>query len=111
MDKGRKISVYCSEVSGAFDRVSSKRPLLKLDAKCIDSRIIKVIESCLEARMTSVVGGGAKSEPFRIRGMVYQGTVLGPQLWNLFFERAAAAINECTFEEIVYADDLNAYKV
>jgi hypothetical protein len=42
--------------------------------------------------------------------MVYQGTVLGPQLWNLYFEDAADAIREYMFEEIVYADDLNAYK-
>jgi hypothetical protein len=37
--------------------------------------------------------------------------VLGPQLWNLFFEDAAAAINEFFYEEVIYADDLNAYKV
>ena len=42
--------------------------------------------------------------------MVFQGTVLGPQLWNLYFEDAADAIKEYMFEEIVYADDLNAYK-
>ena len=110
MDRGRKIAVYCSDVSGAFDNVSSKRLLVKLEAKRIDPLIIKVIESWLEPRTASVVVGGSKSAPFCIRDMVYQGTVLGPQLWNLFFEDAAEAINEYTFEEIVYADDLNAYK-
>ena len=43
--------------------------------------------------------------------MVYQGTVLGPTLWNLFFEDARHAINECMYTEIVYADDLNAFRV
>ena len=43
--------------------------------------------------------------------MVYQGTVLGPQLWNLYFEDAANAIQEFLFEEVVLADDLNAYKI
>ena len=43
--------------------------------------------------------------------MIFQGTVLGPQLWNLYFEDASKAINEYMFEEVVYADDLNAYKV
>ena len=43
--------------------------------------------------------------------MVYQGTVLGPQLWNLFFEDAAKAIQEFLFEEVIYADDLNAFKI
>ncbi len=43
--------------------------------------------------------------------MACQGTVTGPALWNLFFEDARKAINECFYEETVYADDLNAYRV
>ena len=43
--------------------------------------------------------------------MVFQGMVTGPILWILFFEDAHQAINECFFEEIVYADDLNAYRI
>ena len=110
LDKGRKIAVYCSDVSGAFDKVSSNRLLVKLEAKGVDPRIIKVIASWLEPRSATVVVGGAKSEPFSMRDMVYQGTVLGPQLWNLFFEDAAEAIKQFVFEETVYADDLNAYR-
>ena len=46
LDKGCKIAVYCSDAAFfLFDRVSSKRPVVKLKAKGIDSRIIKVIES------------------------------------------------------------------
>ena len=55
--------------------------------------------------------GGAKSESFCIQNMVYQGTLLGPQLWNLFFEDAYKAIREFMYEEVVFADDLNAYRV
>jgi hypothetical protein len=72
--------------------------------------MIKLIGSWLERRDASVVVGGAKSSPFCIEDMVYQGTVLGPQLWNIFFEDAARAIKNM-FEEVVYADDLNAYKI
>ena len=36
---------------------------------------------------------------------------MGPQLWNLFFEDAANAIKEFMYQEIIFADDLNAYKV
>ena len=42
--------------------------------------------------------------------MVFQGTVLGPALWNLFYEDSRRAIHETGFEEIVYADDLNGFK-
>ena len=110
LDKGRKIAIYCSDVSGAFDKVSAMRMIAKLQAKGIHPDIIGVIGSWLEARRASVVVGGARSEPYCIQDMVYQGTVLGPQLWNLYFEDAADAIREYMFEEIVYADDLNAYK-
>ena len=32
-------------------------------------------------------------------------------LWNLFFEDARHAINECFYKEVVFADDLNAYRI
>jgi hypothetical protein len=43
--------------------------------------------------------------------MVFQGTVLGPPLWNSFYEDARHAVNEWFFSEVVYADDLNAYRI
>ena len=42
--------------------------------------------------------------------MVCQGTSLGPPLWNIFYEDAADAVHLHDFLEIVFADDLNAYK-
>ena len=44
-----------------------------------------------------------------MENMVYQGTVWGPALWNIFYEDARKAIDELLYEECVYADDLNAY--
>jgi hypothetical protein len=111
LEKGMKVLIYCSDVSGAFDRVSRERLLNKLTAKGIHPKLVKLIGSWLEPRRASVVVSGAKSEEFLIKDMVFQGTVLGPQLWNLFFEDAKSAINEFMYEEIVFADDLNAYKV
>ena len=45
-----------------------------------------------------------------IHDMVYQGIVLGPLLWNILSEDAAKAIRLNEFCEIVFADDLKAYK-
>ena len=73
--------------------------------------MVKLIGSWLEPRQASVVVGGTRSKPFLIKDMVFQGTVLGPQLWNLFFEDAKRAINEFMYDEIIFADDLNAYKI
>ena len=80
--------MYCSDVAGAFDRVSSERLLAKLEAKGIHPKLVKVISSWLEPRQASVVVGGRKSKAFLIKDMIFQGTVLGPQLWSLFFEDA-----------------------
>ena len=42
--------------------------------------------------------------------MVYQGTVLGPSLWNAVYSDSRRAIRATGFLEIIFADDLNAWK-
>ena len=46
----------------------------------------------------------------KIGNMVYQGTVLGPPLWNIYYAEAAIAVKVRGFLEIVFADDLNCFK-
>ena len=103
--------MYCSDVSGAFDEVPQNRLMKRLEAKGIHPKLLKLIGSWLEPRRASVVVAGTKLEPFWIHNMVYQGTVLGPQLWNLFVEDAYKAIREYMFEGIVFADDQNVHKI
>ena len=75
LEAGHKVLVYCSDVSGAFDKVSRERLIAKLVDKGIHPQLVKLIGSWLEPRMATVVVGGAKSKPFRIQDMVFQGTV------------------------------------
>eukprot|EP00973_Karenia_brevis_P079259 10997662-Karenia_brevis.AAC.1 len=42
--------------------------------------------------------------------MVFQGTVLGPPLWNTYYSDASAAIRAQSFDEAVFADDLNCFR-
>ena len=107
----RSLGRHLVDFECTFDRVSRERLLAKLTAKVIHPKLVKLIGSWLEPRRASVVAGGTTSKPFLIKDMAFQGTALGPQLWNLFVEDAKAAINEFMFEEMVYADDLNAFKV
>jgi hypothetical protein len=109
--KGKKIGAYCSDVSGAFDRVKVERLVAKLKAKKIHPVLVEVIMSWLRDRSAQVVIGGERSGEFELKDMVFQGTVWGPTLWNVFFEDARRAINEMFFVETVYADDLNAYRI
>ena len=108
---GRRIGVYCSDVSGAFDRVRSERLLAKMRAKRVQPKIVAIIGSWLRQRTVHVVVGGEHSDALALLNMEYQGTVLGPLLWNIFYEDARSAITEMSFTEIAYADDLNSYRV
>ena len=69
-----------------------------------------MLASWLRQRSAHVVVGGMQSDTIAMSNMVYQGTVLGPILWNVFFEDARKAIEERMYTEVVYADDLNAYR-
>ena len=72
--------------------------------------LLQVFESWLKARQAVVVVGGSKSRQLVLENMVFQGTVWGPMLWNIFYADAATAIRSTDFTEIVFADDLNAFK-
>ncbi len=106
----KRIGVYCSDVSGAFDRVRESRMLKKLRSKQINARMILVLASWLRSRVANVVVDGKQSQDMTLANMVFQGTVWGPSLWNIFFGDARDAITEGGYTEAVYADDLNAFK-
>ncbi len=42
--------------------------------------------------------------------ILFQGTVRGPHLWNAVFGDVRSAVQDMGFTEVVFADDLNAYK-
>ena len=110
LGRGKRIGIYCSDVSGAFDKVSKDRLLLKLKFWNPPQSFYEVVASWLRARSAYVVVQGETSKEIPMVDMVYQGTVWGPWLWNIFFRDATNIINDETFREIIFADDLNAFK-
>ena len=109
--RSRKKAVYCSDGSRAFDRVSSERLIAKPRARKVRPEIVAVISSWLRQRTAHVGVGGRRSREVPRQDMVYQGSVLGPPLWNVFYEDPRRAVYEWFFEEIVYADDFNSYRL
>ena len=75
MDAGKKFVLYCSDVSGAFDRVWRERMQAKLVAKGLHPRIILVVMSWLRDRIAHVLVNGEQSSPMTLTNMVFQGTV------------------------------------
>ena len=108
--RGQRFAVYCSDVSGAFDKVRKSRLVQKLRGSGMSPSIRRVLESWLGEREAHVVVEGQSSKAMPLRDMVYQGTVWGPPLWNLHYADARHAVRKNGFEELVFADDLNAYK-
>ena len=104
-----KFVLYCSDVSGAFDRVRLERLLAKLRAKGVPERWVQLFASWLRARTARVAVNGKFSEVLVLTNMVFQGTVWGPTLWNVFYEDAVLPVKGCGFTEVVFADDLNAF--
>ena len=108
--RGMKFALYCSDVSGAFDRVNTQRMIDKLRAKGMRADMINVFKAWLAERKAVVVCGGQHGDPIQLKNMIYQGTVWGPWLWNLFYEDARLALHVHNFLEVVFADDLNAFR-
>ena len=107
---GNKLGMYCSDVSGAFDRVSAEQLLLKLRSFGLHEDLLGVLRSWLRDRPALVLVGGEQSRRLTLSNMVFQGTVWGPCLWNTFFGDSAWAIRSEGFELVIFADDLNAFK-
>ena len=72
--------------------------------------VVRVLASWLEDRESSVVVCGTKAVPTVLANFVFQGTVLGPPLWNIFYADAALATRLLRFIEVVFADDYNCWK-
>ena len=91
--------------------VSSERSLLlKLLHSGLNPRVIKFLASWLEDRRSSVIVSGAHSAETALTDSVFQGTVLGPPLWNIFYKDAVTVLKTLKFLEVVFADDFNCWK-
>ena len=99
--KRRAIKVYPYAKLAAEKLTSLQDSISQLSSNRKKKKYTKQMQKYIE---------GSFSEEFKLQNMVYQGTVLGPSLWNAFFEDARNAINITKFIEIVFADDLNAYR-
>ena len=80
----KKVAIFLSDISGAFDRVHTPTLLRKLQATGLHTTWLTFFSDYLSPRNATVIVNGAHSTPFTLSHMVFQGTVLGPLLWNIF---------------------------
>ena len=97
-------------MNGAFDRVPRVRLQEKIAVTGVHADLAGFLASWLSDRVSQVVLGGAASAAEVLADSVFQGTVLGPPLWNAFFGDSRRALIRKDFKETVFADDLNAWR-
>ena len=104
--QGKKIGLYLPDISSAFDKVSRCLLMGKLAQIGLPPRFLDFLNAYLLPREGLVRVEGALSEVMALLDMVFQGTVLGPSLWNAFFADVADYVR-CENQEInLFADDL-----
>ena len=106
----KKVGLYCSDVSGAFDKVETKRLVEKLRRLGVRGRLLRLLNDWLSHRLATVVVDGAFSREMLLENMVYQGTVWGPPLWNTYFADARFVAEAEGFNDTFFADDLNLFR-
>ena len=107
---GKKVGAYLSDISGAFDKVFKPYLLAKLQACGAGPELLNFLDAYLEPRKGQVLVQGAQSEPFVLENSVFQGTVLGPPLWNTFFADVSTPASSTGGQEALFADDLNVFQ-
>ena len=108
---GQKSCIFLSDISGAFDRVSTEILLNKFKRAGVGLTVLSFLKSFFAPRSAKVLVQGSFSKPIAIANQVYQGTVLGPPSWNVFFADVRKSVNEVGFEEDLFADDLTCEKL
>ena len=91
LEEGDIVALYCSDVSGAFDRVRRERLLAKLSASGIHPTIQRFLASWLEDRKSVVVVNGDSSAERILANSVFQGQCLGLRcgicsIWTLVWQ-------------------------
>ena len=107
---GKKVGAFLSDISGAFDKVFKPYLLAKLQGHGVGPEVLNFLDAYLAPRTGQVCVQGVLSEIMRIDNSVYQGTVLGPPLWNAFFADVAVPASSTGGEEGMFADDLNVFQ-
>ena len=105
-----KVGVYLGDISGAFDKVFKDFLLAKLSAVGVADVFLDFLNSYLQPRIGRVAVDSVLSDVMYLVDSIFQGTVLGPSLWNIFFHDVTEPASWRGGEPAMFADDLSVFK-
>ena len=95
------LSCDCLNITGAFDRVWHRGLLAKLEQLDVTGQLLELFSSYLYGRSLRVVVSRCTSATFPVAASDPQGSILGPLLWNIYFND----LLQCLPVKLAYADD------
>ena len=109
LDEGRSFDVLYLDFSKAFDKVSHKRLLVKLEEAGVKGKVLAWIRDWLRGRQQRVRVDDEYSDWIDVLSSVVQGSVLGGILFDLFIDDIDIAALEALIMK--YADDTKVAKI
>ncbi len=105
LDNGYCVDIVYLDLSKAFDSITVRKLLLKLESLGISGQLLLWLQSYLSERTQAVKIGECLSSSCPVLSSVPQGTKLGPLLFLLYIEGIVATIPHAVFIRL-YADDI-----
>ena len=109
-NRNQHVGVLFFDIEKAFDRVWINGLIFKLNRLKLPSYLGSWIVNYLSERSFQVKINNVLSSPKQIRAGVPQGSILGPTLFNIFFNDVCEHLKNVSFiTDALYADDLAAW--
>jgi hypothetical protein len=100
--------VWLADISGAFDHFDKRILSSILASRGVPKNLARLMEDWLSHHECRIRVDGMQSEVHVITDQVFQGTVWGPTLWNLYIAYDEDPIRMHGWTPQLYADDLIA---